>query len=164
MSDVSVGRVERAWSGSGRRCKQPSPGPGLAPRRAGARSLTPAYDSTKSAMTFERQPSDAPELIGPPQVGALERFNGIYQVVSGSPTYWNIQRDVYGAEFRGNRPLQRGATCIGSLRRLPFALAKRWSTWAAVRVGRACGWPARPARCLLASTARPSGSHRRLNA
>jgi len=61
--------------------------------------MTRCFTIHQTAMPFEPQASESPALIGPPQVGARERFNSIYSVVSSSPTYWNIHRDVYGAEY-----------------------------------------------------------------
>ncbi len=75
-------------------------------------------------MTLDPQTSDASMPMGPPQVGARERFDAIYSVVSGSATYWNIQRDVYGPQYAEEAApysfvtlvdLERIATAIGVL-------------------------------------------------
>jgi len=75
-------------------------------------------------MAFEQQGSNAPELIGPPQVGARERFDAIYQVVSGSPTFWNIQREVYGEQFAEDAAPYSFVT-LGDLERIATAVGLR---------------------------------------
>jgi SAM-dependent methyltransferase len=75
-------------------------------------------------MPSDRQASDTPRPGGPPPPNARARYDGTFRALPGSPTYWQIQRDVYGAAYPAEvAPL--GFVTLGDLRRFARALALR---------------------------------------